>query len=114
MNNEDKARELQRNDVCCVWNDGCPNVRTAAMKMAEWKDEQFNEFINSMGCFIRDAYKHYKESRTPVIDNKRDFYLQQHPEIIREVNELAAKLSYSFNGEVTFNTSIGQVIFKFK
>ena len=41
--NEEKALELQRKDVCVVWNDGCPNVREAALKMAEWKDQQFEE-----------------------------------------------------------------------
>ena len=41
--NEEKALELQRKDVCVVWNDGCPNVREAALKMAEWKDQQFKE-----------------------------------------------------------------------
>lgn len=40
MTNEEKAREIQANDVCCVWNGGCPNVRNGAMKMAQWKDEQ--------------------------------------------------------------------------
>lgn len=40
MTNEEKAREIKANDVCCVWNGGCPNVYNAAMKMAEWKDKQ--------------------------------------------------------------------------
>ena len=40
MTNEKKAEEIQANDVCCVWNGGCPNVRNGAMKMAQWKDEQ--------------------------------------------------------------------------
>lgn len=45
MTNEEKAREIQANDVCCVWNGGCPNVRSGAMKMAQWKDEQFSKFL---------------------------------------------------------------------
>lgn len=45
MNNEEKALEIQHNDPCCVWNDGCPNVRNGAMKMARWKDEQFKQFL---------------------------------------------------------------------
>jgi hypothetical protein len=40
MNNEEKALEIQHNDPCCIWNNGCPNVRNGAMKMAQWKDEQ--------------------------------------------------------------------------
>lgn len=43
MTNEEKAREIQANDVCCVWNGGCPNVRSGAMKMAQWKDEQLEQ-----------------------------------------------------------------------
>lgn len=43
MTIEEKAKEIQANDACCVWNGGCPNVRCGALKMAEWKDEQFNE-----------------------------------------------------------------------
>lgn len=43
MTNEEKAIELQRNDVCVIWNNGCPNVREAALKMAEWKDRQFKD-----------------------------------------------------------------------
>ena len=43
MTNEEKAREIQANDVCCVWNGGCPNVRSGAMKMAQWKDEQVKQ-----------------------------------------------------------------------
>jgi hypothetical protein len=45
MTNEEKAKEIQANDVCCVWNGGCPNVRSGAMKMAQWKDEQFSKFL---------------------------------------------------------------------
>lgn len=45
MTNAEKAREIQANDVCCVWNGGCPNVRNGAMKMAQWKDEQFYKFL---------------------------------------------------------------------
>lgn len=48
MNDEEKAREIQANDVCCVWNGGCPNVRSGAMKMAKWKDEQFKQQLNSL------------------------------------------------------------------
>lgn len=40
MTNEEKAKEITVNDVCCVWNNGCPNVYNAAMKMAEWKEQQ--------------------------------------------------------------------------
>lgn len=40
MTNEEKANEIKANDVCCVWNGGCPNVYNAAMEMAEWKREQ--------------------------------------------------------------------------
>lgn len=43
MTTEEKAKELKANDVCCVWNGGCPNVYHAAMEMAKWKDEQFAE-----------------------------------------------------------------------
>ena len=43
MTNEEKAKELKANDVCCVWNGGCPNVYNAAIKMADWKDAQFAE-----------------------------------------------------------------------
>lgn len=46
MTNEEKAREIQRNDVCCVWNGGCPNVKYAALEMAEWKDEQIRQYLN--------------------------------------------------------------------
>jgi len=45
MNNEEKALEIQHNDPCCVWNDGCPNVRNGAMEMAQWKDEQFKQIL---------------------------------------------------------------------
>lgn len=45
MNNKEKALEIQHNDPCCVWNNGCPNVRNGAMKMAQWKDEQFSKFL---------------------------------------------------------------------
>jgi hypothetical protein len=38
---EQKALEIQHNDPCCIWNNGCPNVRNGAMKMAQWKDEQY-------------------------------------------------------------------------
>ena len=41
MTNEEKAKEIQANDVCCVWNGGCPNVRNGAIEMAQWKDEQY-------------------------------------------------------------------------
>jgi hypothetical protein len=43
MTNEEKALEIKHNDPCCVWNAGCPNVYNAALEMAKWKDEQFNE-----------------------------------------------------------------------
>ena len=43
MTTEEKAIELQKNDVCVVWNDGCPNVREAALRMAKWKDKQFED-----------------------------------------------------------------------
>ena len=39
--NEERAREIQANDVCCVWNGGCPNVRIGALEAMRWKDEQF-------------------------------------------------------------------------
>lgn len=42
MTNEEKAKEFKVNDVCCVWNGGCPNVYNAAMEMAEWKEKQFS------------------------------------------------------------------------
>ena len=41
MTNEEKAREIQANDVCCVWNGGCPNVRIGVLEAMQWKDEQF-------------------------------------------------------------------------
>ena len=44
MTDEEKAIELQLQDVCIVWNNGCPNVREAALKMAKWKDEQFSNW----------------------------------------------------------------------
>lgn len=40
MTNEEKAQEIIANDVCCVWNGGCPNVYYGAMEMAKWKDKQ--------------------------------------------------------------------------
>lgn len=43
MTNEEKAQEIKANDVCCVWNGGCPNVYNAAMQMAEWKEKQMIE-----------------------------------------------------------------------
>lgn len=43
MTNEEKAQEIKVNDVCCVWNGGCPNVYNAAMVMAEWKESQMIE-----------------------------------------------------------------------
>lgn len=46
MTNEEKANEIKANDVCCVWNGGCPNVYNAAMEMAEWKDKQMMELWN--------------------------------------------------------------------
>ena len=52
MTNEEKAKELQRADVCMVWDGGCPNFREAALKMAEWKEQQmltkFRDFLNSI------------------------------------------------------------------
>lgn len=39
----DKIKEIVSEDSCAVWNNGCPNVRYAAMKMAEWKEQQFAE-----------------------------------------------------------------------
>lgn len=46
MTNEEKAKEIKTNDVCVVWNEGCPNVYNAAMEMAEWKEQQMNELWN--------------------------------------------------------------------
>lgn len=40
MTDKQKAYEIQTNDVCCVWNGGCPNVYHAAMEMAKWKEQQ--------------------------------------------------------------------------
>lgn len=55
MNNEEKALEIQHNDPCCVWNNGCPNVRNGAMKMAQWKDEQFKKFLREI-CFVSEKF----------------------------------------------------------
>ena len=43
MTDLEKAKEIQKNDVCVCWNGGCPNVCNGAMKMAAWKQEQMIE-----------------------------------------------------------------------
>ena len=48
MTNKENAIEIQKADVCVVWNDGCPNVREAALKMAKWKDEQMYLLIDAI------------------------------------------------------------------
>jgi len=37
---EAKAKEYQVNDVCKIWNDGCPNVFGASMQMFEWTKQK--------------------------------------------------------------------------
>ena len=55
MTNKEKAKEFKVNDVCCVWNGGCPNVYNAAMEMAEWKDKQFKEYLEKVREIIRNS-----------------------------------------------------------
>ena len=127
MTNEDKAEEIAvknaKSYIVSKNNSHLNNIlftessiiecEKTALEMAEWKDKQFNEFISSMGVVVKEIYEQYKTKRHHIIDNKRDFYLQQHPEIIKELSELASKLSYSFIGEVIFNTPVGKVTFNF-
>ena len=53
MTDKQKAYEIRTNDVCCVWNGGCPNVYHAAMEMAKWKEQQM---IGKACDFIADWF----------------------------------------------------------
>ena len=59
MTNKEKAQEIRNKNVCCVYSD-CPNVYSAAMKMAEWKERQMMdkacELLKDMACY----YAHWE------------------------------------------------------
>lgn len=124
LSNEEKARTiigedckrencLQCGGIYSAEKGGCVEYQKI-MQMAQWKDEQFDKFISSMGLVVKEMYEQYKERRQTPTDNKSTLYLLQNPEIQKEVNELANKLSVSFIGkEITFNTPTCQVTFKF-
>lgn len=76
MTNEEKAKEIQANDVCCVWNGGCPNVRNGALKMARWKDEQFK-----IAYVVTRSDLHYDEVEKVFFDkNKAEEYCKSYNE----------------------------------
>lgn len=70
MTNEEKAREIKANDVCCVWNGGCPNVYNAAMKMAEWKEQQMIERAVIWLSFNCDVFGYFKKGKLEYMLDK--------------------------------------------
>lgn len=79
MTNEEKSLEIQHNDPCCVWNNGCPNVRNGAMKMAQWKDEQLEHTRND----AKDLYNEISACIGNLVKGRLD------KNGIRESNALA-------------------------
>lgn len=60
MTDLEKAKEIQKNDVCLCWNGGCPNVRDGAMKMAAWKQEQMIEkAVRWLNEVVKDEQSNY-------------------------------------------------------
>lgn len=68
MTNEEKAKEIQANDVCCVWNSGCPNVYHSALEMAEWKDKQLWLLIDSIDHVYLQTDGTYGDLSLEVVD----------------------------------------------
>lgn len=54
MTNEGKARELSCKHKCEDCSFVCTNIRVAAIEMAEWKDEQFKQFLRNKKAFYHN------------------------------------------------------------
>lgn len=70
MTNEEKAKEIKANDVCCVWNGGCPNVYNAAMEMAEWKEKKMIERAVIWLSFNCDVFGYFKKGKLEYMLDK--------------------------------------------
>lgn len=70
MTNEEKAEEIKANDVCCVWNGGCPNVYNAAMEMAEWKEKMMIERAVIWLSFNCDVFGYFKKGKLEYMLDK--------------------------------------------
>jgi hypothetical protein len=79
MTNEEKALEIQHNDPCCVWNNGCPNVRNGAMKMAQWKDEQFKHLLIEKTKLLSSSAAQDSVKRCTIEEIYRELFNEEMP-----------------------------------
>lgn len=79
MTNEEKALEIQHNDPCCVWNEGCPNVRNGAMKMARWKDEQFKHLLIEKTKLLSPSASQDSVKRCTIEEIYRELFNEEMP-----------------------------------
>ena len=79
MTNEEKALEIQHNDPCCVWNNGCPNVRIGAMKMAQWKDEQFKHLLIEKTKLLSSSAAQDSVKRCTIEEIYRELFNEELP-----------------------------------
>ncbi len=79
MTNEQKAREIQANDVCCVWNGGCPNVRSGAIKMAHWKDEQVKQLLIEKTKLLSPSAAQDSVRRCTIEEIYRELFNEEMP-----------------------------------
>jgi hypothetical protein len=79
MTNKEKALEIQHNDPCCIWNNGCPNVRNGAMKMAQWKDEQAKQLLIDKTKLLSSSAAQDSVKRCTIEEIYRELFNEEMP-----------------------------------
>jgi hypothetical protein len=123
MTNEEKTNEICCKD--CTLKSFCKkkgrcDMYKSTLRMAAWKDTEFQKFVDSLGITVKELYEKHQTKRNTDVKVSNDLklknLLEKEPHLIKHIDDIANTFASFFikGEEITIHTNCVDVTFKFK